>query len=332
MRRKARLLIGYDIIGDVHGRAALLEDLLIGLGYRRRSGVGAYQHQGRQAIFVGDLIDGGPHQCETLELVKAMVDHGSARAVMGNHEFNAIAYATGIHGRPGAFLLAHTETNTRRHQAFLDQLTASQRSYYVTWFQTLPLWLDLGDIRVVHACWHEESRRSIEDLTGSNRLTAAHFVAAATKGGSIFKAVDILLNGPELNLSDYDLPRFRDWNGEPRATTWVKWWRATENTVREVAEAGKYPTEDGGSYPTLPSKELRADALKYIYTSHTPVFFGHYSRDGTPDDHRAWDNYAACLDFSGNQFDTLVAYRWNGEPRIRSENFVYRQQGRSSNT
>ena len=34
MRRKARLLIGYDIIGDVHGRAALLEDLLIGLGYR----------------------------------------------------------------------------------------------------------------------------------------------------------------------------------------------------------------------------------------------------------------------------------------------------------
>ena len=147
----------YDIIGDVHGCASLLEDRLTDLGYRRRAGTGAYQHEdhaNHQAIFVGDLIDRGPQQLETLELVKAMVDTGSARIVMGNHEFNAIAYAT-EHPASGEFLRSHNKKNTRQHQAFLDQLTDSQQKYYVEWFKTMPLWLDLDKIRVIHACWHK---------------------------------------------------------------------------------------------------------------------------------------------------------------------------------
>ena len=50
----------YDIIGDVHGCASLLEERLIDLGYRRREGTGAYRHEDHdsyQAIYVGDLID-----------------------------------------------------------------------------------------------------------------------------------------------------------------------------------------------------------------------------------------------------------------------------------
>ena len=50
--------------------------------------------QCRRAVFVGDLIDRGPAQLRILDIVKLMVDSGSAQVVMGNHEFNAIAYAT----------------------------------------------------------------------------------------------------------------------------------------------------------------------------------------------------------------------------------------------
>ncbi len=82
----------YDIIGDVHGCADKLEGLLGKLGFEERAGV--YRHPERQAIFVGDLIDRGPQQVETLNLVHAMVETGSAKVVMGNHEFNAISYAT----------------------------------------------------------------------------------------------------------------------------------------------------------------------------------------------------------------------------------------------
>ena len=60
----------------------------------RTTWTGAYWHPARQAIFVGDLIDRGDDQLRVLEIVNGMVEGGSAQIVMGNHEFNAIGYAT----------------------------------------------------------------------------------------------------------------------------------------------------------------------------------------------------------------------------------------------
>jgi hypothetical protein len=77
----------YDLIGDIHGHAAELASLLELLGYERHRGY--YSHPARKAVFVGDFIDRGPHIREVLALVRPMVDHGSALAVMRNHEFNA---------------------------------------------------------------------------------------------------------------------------------------------------------------------------------------------------------------------------------------------------
>jgi hypothetical protein len=45
-------------------------------------------------IFVGDFIDRGPQQREVLRIARAMCEAGSASAVLGNHEFNAIGWAT----------------------------------------------------------------------------------------------------------------------------------------------------------------------------------------------------------------------------------------------
>jgi hypothetical protein len=90
---------GYDIIGDIHGCATHLTDLLAALGYQENDWTGAYWHPERQAIYVGDLVDRGHEQLRVLEIVKRMVDSGSAQIVMGNHEFNAIAFATKPPGR-----------------------------------------------------------------------------------------------------------------------------------------------------------------------------------------------------------------------------------------
>ena len=81
--------MAYDVIGDIHGQADKLRALLLHLGYRERKG--AYRHPDRTAIFVGDFIDRGPRQIDSVNAVRRMVDAGTARAVMGNHEFNAIA-------------------------------------------------------------------------------------------------------------------------------------------------------------------------------------------------------------------------------------------------
>ena len=62
----------YDIIGDIHGYADELCDLLARLGYHERNGI--YQHPERRVVFVGDFIDRGPKIRKTLQIVRAMVD------------------------------------------------------------------------------------------------------------------------------------------------------------------------------------------------------------------------------------------------------------------
>ena len=115
MERKE--MVYYDIIGDVHGRATKLRALLGELGYRQDES-GVYRHPDRTAVFVGDLIDRGDEQLEALQLVKAMVDAGSAQIVMGNHEFNAICWATEdpATGKP---LREHSDNKRRQHKDFL---------------------------------------------------------------------------------------------------------------------------------------------------------------------------------------------------------------------
>ncbi len=50
--------------------------------------------------------------------------------------------------------------NSEQHRAFLDQIGDGSVAHAeaVSWFATLPLWLDLGGLRVVHACWHVPAR------------------------------------------------------------------------------------------------------------------------------------------------------------------------------
>lgn len=82
-----------DIIGDIHGYADKLTGLLTQLGYVH-NGEYYVPPANHRALFIGDLIDRGSQQLRTLEIVFAMLDANVADAVMGNHEYNALAYAT----------------------------------------------------------------------------------------------------------------------------------------------------------------------------------------------------------------------------------------------
>ena len=103
----------YDLIGDIHGHADALEQLLKTLGYSRYTGV--YRHPERQVIFLGDFIDRGPKSRETLEIVRPMVESGTALSVMGNHELNALAFHTRNPHKPGEHLRPHNEKNSNQH-------------------------------------------------------------------------------------------------------------------------------------------------------------------------------------------------------------------------
>ena len=91
-------LQGYDIIGDIHGCAPLLVQLLGKLGYQQQDG--CYRHPERTAIFLGDLIDRGPAVLDTVTVVRTMVDQGAAKMVLGNHEYAAITYTCLLYTSP----------------------------------------------------------------------------------------------------------------------------------------------------------------------------------------------------------------------------------------
>jgi hypothetical protein len=318
---------GYDIIGDVHGCAAQLLDRLIDLGYRRRGGEGAFTHDEYHAVFVGDLIDRGPQQRETLELVKAMVDAGTASITMGNHEFNAVCYATEHPEHPGRFLRERNAKHTGQHQAFLDQLTPSQQRYYVEWFKTLPLWLTLdpptgsdSPARVVHACWHEPSMEAVRNATGDNRLTTLDQWVRATDGQSgLYEAVEVLLKGPEIDLVPYGISGYRDKDGNFRDHARVCWWKAGSTTLSHLAELEKF----GLSTSEVP---IRAGDDSFVYRDPVPVFYGHYWRQDLPVHNDDFTAHTACVDFSAvsprKGGGTLVAYRWGGESVIDEQRYV----------
>jgi protein phosphatase len=90
----------FDFIGDVHGCASELEELLAKLGYAREEGAAftdsAFIHPaGRKAVFVGDLADRGPRVVDCFKIVMAMERAGSALCVPGNHDDKLKKYLDG---------------------------------------------------------------------------------------------------------------------------------------------------------------------------------------------------------------------------------------------
>ena len=101
---------GHGPIGKcaIHGHAGPLNTLLGKLGYFEQDGSGIWRHPERKVIFLGDFIDRGPAQLETVQIARAMVENGTALAVMGNHEFNAILWATEALDGSGQYLRKHS--------------------------------------------------------------------------------------------------------------------------------------------------------------------------------------------------------------------------------
>ena len=142
--------MNYDIIGDIHGHADALRRLLVKLEYEYEVRDEVWKHPTRTALFLGDFIDGGPKQVETVMIVRRMVEAKAAKAIMGNHEFNAIAYYLKRPGQPRRHLRTHTgkigRKNFEQHQAFLAEVKRKPGLHreLIEWFLTLPLWLEFA--------------------------------------------------------------------------------------------------------------------------------------------------------------------------------------------
>lgn len=302
--------MNYDIIGDIHGHDVVLRALLARLGYRLQSG--AWRKAGHTAIFVGDFIDRGSGQMETVDLVRAMVESGSALAVMGNHEFNALAWHTPDPQQPEHFLRAHSAEKRHQHAAFLAATDSHPkwRDAALDWFMSLPLWLELPELRVVHACWHAQAMATLSPLLqAGNRLDWAVLETLSRRGTAPFAALEVILKGPEVKLPDGI--RFVQGDTE-RGEARTRWWDAAADTLKASAIV------DARTREGLPDFRVPGN-LRFGYADERPVFIGHYWMHGAP---QLLSPHVACVDYSAGRGGPLVAYRWQGESALVPQHFV----------
>ena len=153
----------FDIIGDIHGCADELEELLGKLDYTAcdtddvRAGWSelCYRHPaGRRVIFVGDLADRGPRSRDVLSLARNMVVSGRAFCVLGNHDAKLLRKLRGHRIREGRGL-EMTLAELDQVPAELQPLFRKQLREFLAGLPSHTV-LDEGRLVVAHAGLKEE--------------------------------------------------------------------------------------------------------------------------------------------------------------------------------
>ena len=319
-----------DFIGDIHGHYDELVVLLKKLGYQEQGGAYRFPDNARTVVFLGDYIDRGSRVRETVNLVRAMRDAGSAVALMGNHEFNALSFwhENGAGGRPlksirGGYLREHSFNKVAIHVKTVESYSGRKAEFLemLDFLKTLPFYLESESFRAQHACFDLNGVQILKDMS-LRAFTDGNFDELIARANdqyneyedSLYEPFSLLLKGPELDLPDG--LTFRDAEGVLRKRTRLRWWIDPKNA--NLQELSFQPGVE------LPPVEVPQEIheLDFYGENERPVFFGHYWLTGFPELIR--DN-VCCLDYSvaGYRGDgRLVAYRFDGEQKLDNRKFV----------
>ncbi len=304
----------------MHGCADALERLLKKLGYKEQHGVFQYPESlskgtKRQVIFVGDIIDRGPDILRCLQIVRAMVDSGHAHIVIGNHEFNALAYYTPV---GDGYLRARNARSDKQIKATLDALKGNQHllNDYLSWFSGLPLFLEFDSFRVVHACWDQIRINSYYQYYGTHCLTPEAIAECSEYSSIAAQAVERLTRGLSLRLPDDMTMTGRD--GFRRSSFRVCFWAEHYHCYDDIVFQ---PDPLPEAIRKRPLDDAEKSRLIHYSEEEKPLFVGHYWLKGEP---ALVANNVACLDYSAVNSGKLVAYRLDtSNPILNDENFIF---------
>lgn len=183
-------------IGDVHGCADELEDLL--------ELIDVYP-QRHELWFVGDLVNGGPHSASVVRRAMSL----GADAVLGNHDLHALACATG-------------ERQVRPRDNLAELLEAADRDVLLAWLRARPLLHTWPDIVLVHAGlhphWRDLDAMAARPYTADEADFATRVRHCDEAGGRPAKADDLGVAPPPFAPWDH-------WYGGDRTVVFGHWAR-----------------------------------------------------------------------------------------------------------
>ena len=292
-----------DVIGDIHGQLGALRRLGAYLGYDVD---GDWRHdQDRHLVFVGDLIDRGPHSLEVAELVHRLCIEGKAVCLLGNHEYNLVEWHRG-RSKPKSSNRSTIDDVRRRPARWAPVLE---------FFESLPIAVELDDLRITHAVWHRAAFDVLAPLLATSldksvrRPAWAPAVAlyspyddgdfrpgigAASIAGQDASPLEIFLKGYETKVQ---VP-FQDNDGALRYEIRAMWWQqGHDDVVRDRRVIF-------GHYWNLPPIPGRHDAFVPPFPSGHPdlrAWFDTHHEAVGPDGRVAVPPQvqAVCVDFNG---------------------------------
>lgn len=273
--------ITFDIIGDVHGHIDKLEDLLTHLGYQQ-TGSG-WSKQDHIAVFVGDLIDKGPDPAAVLNTVARMVKNDNALMVIGNHELNWINDAADVTHDIERFIAATNKHHDRRTITADFRHKPDQLLDIFNWLREQPMFIDLPNLRAVHACWNQDAIELLQQA-GLKCMDDDALEAYRDRYSDLYLAIDLVVAGCQHTFPKEPIKHA----GFRSIRRRIRWFPLTTVQINPN-ELEPTPTDLPG-YP----KEA------------VPVFFGHYALDGQPD---LLANNLVGVDFSAAYGGALTAYR-----------------------
>lgn len=299
-----------DIVGDVHGQWSALQSLGRALGYRVDDD---WSHrEGRRLLFVGDLIDRGPRSFEVADLVRVLCARGDALCLMGNHELNLVEWYNG-----------RKKTKKSNRPTTVDvQSRPEAWKPILDFFTTLPLAVELDDLRVTHAVWHGRCVDELGDALASPSAGAEGAIHSdwlplvrlhspydghrlrglvpkekfvdETYGLQTERSFEILLKGHEEPTPE----PFWDNDGTRREKVRVEWWQDGR------PEAPRDRRIVFGHYWNMPPIPGHHEAFVPPHPSGHPAlraWFDEYHRHVEPAGTEAVPDsvHAVCIDYNG---------------------------------
>lgn len=302
-----------DLIGDVHGELAALQNLLTRLDVDTVSMTAA-----RHVVFVGDLVDRWPDSVGVVELVARMMAAGIASAVLGNHELNLLR---GEHKEGSGWIYGDEEVARTRHGPvpFHSRLASPQeRDKVLHFLRSLPLVLARSDLQVVHACPSPQALAQLPEEGDAAELCDQHELriqARLASSGLLSRAAAQRKEFADLKDLTREPTRHLDAVAECDDA------EQNENPIKVLTSGHELAVAHGGHFPAGGQWRFVHRVEWWRDWTGPPTVFGHYWRDRRAQEGQ--DSFAVgerqgvyCVDFS-------VGRRFLERPRPAEQRFTH---------
>jgi hypothetical protein len=147
---------------------------------------------------------------------------------------------------------------------------------HIKWLRSLPLFLELDGMRVVHACWSDEAVEFIKQNIPPGKIKKQVFKTLRKSPRSpMAQNIWLLTKGIQFKLPG-DLKIINNKGISPRSFR-MRWWETPKGkTFEELSFENKFQLPE---YTVPP--EILPEGLPYPENSPI-VFFGHYCRNNGP--------------------------------------------------